>query len=280
MPWRRGEKKQPAEKQPEEKQWPKGKRKPSAAEEVEQVELKPVPHEKPEEKPKDQVELKPVEKEEAVQPEQPEQVAPVPWRRGQKKEIVEEQPEEKQLPKGKRKPQTTEEVEKVELKPIPRKKPEEPKPKEEQELKPVKKDEVPVEQPTEVKEATLPKVRGIKAQIKAPKFVKKLKPEMCKPNQPTVLTATVEGTPFPEVKWFFNDAELRATENYEMNVLEKVVTLKIAKVTPELVGTYSCQVKNEAGVAVSRANIALGKHILLYKYFTLTFSTNNYAIIP
>lgn len=168
------------------------------------------------------------------------------------------------MPKGKRKPQTVEEVEKVELKPIPRKKLDEMKPKEQPELKPVKKDEIPAELPTEVKETTLPKVREGKAQIKAPKFVKKLKPEMCKPNEPTILTATVEGTPFPEVKWFFNDAELHTTENYEMNVVEKAVTLKIAKVTSELVGTYSCQVKNEAGVAISRANIALGKHIYFF----------------
>lgn len=181
------------------------------------------------------------------------------------------------MPKGKRKPQTVEEVEKVELKPIPRKKPEEMKPKEQPELKPVKKDEIPAETPTEIKETTLPKVREGKAQIKAPKFVKKLKPEMCKPNEPTILTATVEGTPFPEVKWFFNDAELHATENYEMNVVEKAVTLKIAKVTSELVGTYSCQVKNEAGVAISRANIALGKHICFSIF--ISRSIRDYAII-
>lgn len=168
------------------------------------------------------------------------------------------------MPKGKRKPQTAEEVEKVELKPIPRKKPEEKTQTEQAELKPVEKDEIPVESPAEVKETTLPKVRKPKAPIKAPKFVKKLKPEMCKPHEPTILTATIEGTPFPEVKWFFNDAELRATEIYEMNVVERAVTLKIAKVTPELVGTYSCQIKNEAGVAISRANIALGKHIFLF----------------
>lgn len=246
--WRRGEKKKPVEEQPEEKQWPKGKQKPKTVEEAEKVELKPIPHEKPEEK--SQEELK-----------QPEVAEQAPWRRGQKKKPTEEQVEEKQLPTGKRKPQTTEEVEKVELKPTPRKKPDEIKPKEKPELKPVKKDDVIVESPTEINETDLPQVRGSKAQIKAPKFVKKLQPAMCKPNEPTVLRATVEGTPFPEVTWFFNDAELQATENFEMNVVEKAVTLKIDKVTPELIGTYTCQVKNEAGVAISRTNIALGKFI-------------------
>ncbi|XP_031619546.1 titin-like isoform X3 [Contarinia nasturtii] len=244
-PWRRGEKKKSIEKQPDEKQWPKGKRKPKTTEETETVELKPVQHEKPEEKQPEQHELKPIDKEVVDQ---------VP-----RQKVVEKKPieEAKQWPKGKQIPKPVEEVEKVELQPIPRKKLEEAKTKEEPELKPVKKDEVIVEAPTEPKETTLPKVHGGKAQIKAPKFVRKLKPELCKPNEPTLLIATVEGTPFPEVKWFFNDAEVYATENYEMNVVEKVVTLKIAKVTPDTIGTYSCQVKNEAGVAISRANIAL-----------------------
>lgn len=245
MPWRRGEKKQPAEKQPEEKQWPKGKQKPKPTDEAEKVELKPISHEQPEEMPKE--------------PAEPQQVEQVPWRRGQKKPSVEEQPDEQQWPKGKRKPQQKEEVEKVELKPIPRKKPSDSVPKEQPELKPIRKDEILVDAPIETKESTLPKLTPSKAQIKAPKFVKKLQPEICKPNEPTELRATVEGVPFPEVKWFFNDAELHATENFEMNVIEKAVTLKIFKVTPELIGTYSCQVKNEAGIAISRANIALGK---------------------
>lgn len=224
--------------------------------------MKPISHEKPEQKPQEKSELKAIKQDEIVI-EQPEVADQVPWRRGQKKP-VEEQAEEKQWPAGKRKPQTKEEVEKVELKPTPRKKPEELKPEEKLELKPVKKEDAKVESPIEIKEMTLPKVRGSKAQITAPKFIKKLQPVMCKPSEPTLLHATVEGTPFPEVKWFFNDAELHATENFEMNVVEKAVTLKIAKVTPELVGTYSCQVKNEAGVAVSRTNIALGKFPFIF----------------
>lgn len=155
----------------------------------------------------------------------------------------------------------------MELKPIPRKKPEEKvKPKDEPTLKPIKKEEIAVESPTEAKEITLPKVRGTKAQIKAPKFTKKLQPAMCKPNEPTVLKATVEGMPFPEVKWYFNDAEIQATENYEMNVAESTVTLEIVEMKPELVGTYSCQIKNEAGVATSRTNIALGKHFISHLF--------------
>lgn len=296
--WRRGPKKQqPVDEKLDEKQWPAGKQKPQPKEEVEKVQMKPTPRKKPDEqKPSEQPELKPTEAEQTIeeqplqeqpvawkrgpkkpkpaeekstpeeqQPIQPDEIAeeqplqekPVAWRRGPKKSTADEKPEEKKLPMGKQKPQPKEEVEKVELKPIPRKKPEEKKPKEQPELKPIQKEEMTAEQPNEAEEMVLPKVG--KAQIKAPKFIKKLKPEICKPNEPTELRATVDGTPFPEVKWYFNDSELHATQNYEMNIIGKVVTLKIANVTSEVVGTYTCQVKNEAGVAISRTNIALGK---------------------
>lgn len=208
------------------------------------------------EKPKQELEPKPIQAEEIIE-EQPLQEEPVAWRRGPKKQPTEKQEDEKQWPKGKQMPTPKEEVEKVELKPVPRKKPEEAKTTEQPELKQVQKEEIPEEQPIESTELALPKVS--KAQIKAPKFLKKLQPKICKPEEPTELRATIEGVPFPEVKWYLNDTELHATQNFEMNIEEKVVTLKIAKMTPELIGTYTCQVKNKAGVAISRTNIALGK---------------------
>lgn len=213
------------------------------------------PKKQPVEEPKEMPEPKPIQSEEIIE-EQPLQEQPVSWRRGPKKKTSEKEEEETQLPKSKQKPKAEEKVEKVELKPIPRKKPEEAKA---TELKQVKEEEssVQAEQPVELMEVALPKVS--KAQIKAPRFLKKLQPKMCKPEEPTELRATIEGIPFPEVKWYLNDTELHATKNFEMNIEEKVVTLKITKVTPELIGTYTCQVKNKAGVAISRTNIALGE---------------------
>lgn len=258
--WRRGPKKKPAE---ETKEIP----------EVKQVQTENIVEEQPlqeepvawrrgqkkqpiEEKPKEEPEPEPIQAEEIIE-EQPLQEEPVAWRRGPKKQPSEKEEDEKQWPKGKQKPKPKEEIEKVELKPIPRKKPEEAKAKDQPDLKQAKKEEIPEEQPIESMEITLPKVS--KAQIKAPKFLKKLQPKICKPEEPTELRATIDGVPFPEVKWYLNDIELHATQNIEMNIEEKVVTLKIAKVTPELIGTYTCQVKNEAGVAISRTNITQGK---------------------
>lgn len=256
--WRRGPKKKAVE---ESKEIPQQVQPENIVEEQplqeEPVAWRRGPKKQPvEEKPKQEVEPEPIQAEEITE-EQPLIEEPVAWRRGPKKQPTEKAEDEKQLPKGKQKPQPKEEVEKVELKPIPRKKPEEAKVTEQPELKQVLKEEIPEEQPVETKEISLPKVS--KAQIKAPKFLKKLQPKVCKPEEPTELRATIDGLPFPEVKWYLNDTELHASQNFEMNIEEKVVTLKIAKMTPELIGTYTCQVKNEAGVAISRTNIALGK---------------------
>lgn len=255
--------------------WRRGPKKKAVEETQEQIQSEEIIEEQPlqeepvawrrgpkkqpiEEKPKQEVEPEPTEAEEIIE-EQPLVEEPVAWRRGPKKQPAEEEEDEKQSPKGKQKPkpQPKEEVEKVQLKPIPRKKPQEAEVVEQPELEQVKTEEIPEEQPIETKEVALPKVS--KAQIKAPKFLKKLQPKVCKPEEPTELRATIEGVPFPEVKWYLNDTELHATQNFEMFIEGKVVTLKIAKVTPELIGTYTCQVKNEAGVAISRTNIALGK---------------------
>uniref|UniRef100_T1GLC7 Ig-like domain-containing protein n=1 Tax=Megaselia scalaris TaxID=36166 RepID=T1GLC7_MEGSC len=96
-----------------------------------------------------------------------------------------------------------------------------------------------------------------KKEIKPPKFVKKLKPKKVTPKTTTVLECKVEGVPTPEIKWFFNDVELFATEQYEITVSETVTKLYIKNVTPKEVGLYTCEARNEAGVATTRANIVL-----------------------
>lgn len=100
-----------------------------------------------------------------------------------------------------------------------------------------------------------------KPAIKAPRFIKKLQPAICQPDAPTILQCKIDGAPYPEIKWYFNDIELFASEKFVFNVTEKVATLEIAKVTAMDVGIYTCQAKNEAGVATSRTNIVLGKCI-------------------
>lgn len=106
--------------------------------------------------------------------------------------------------------------------------------------------------------------------MKAPRFLKKLQPAVCQPDQPTVLQCKIDGNPYPDVKWFFNDIELFASEKYIFNVTEKVATLEIVRVTPLDVGVYTCQARNQAGVATSRSNIVLGK-FMFWLFFSAFF---------
>lgn len=212
----------------------------------------------------------------------PQEKEKVPWRCGDKKKPNEKLPEEKQWPTGKRKPKQSEDIDNVELKPIPRKKPLR---KESEEtpdkITPTKLpsvdrvesiDELALAEGTSEltsiedipediveSEEEISKRKVPKSVVKPPKFTKKLQPEVCKPDELCILQASIDGMPLPEVKWMFNDNELHATEHYEMNLVEKIATLKIARVTTKDVGIYTCEIRNEAGVATSRANIVIGK---------------------
>ncbi|KAH8262556.1 hypothetical protein KR026_012282, partial [Drosophila bipectinata] len=111
-------------------------------------------------------------------------------------------------------------------------------------------------------------VRKKKKEIKPPRITEKLRPRQCVPDEPTVLECKVEGVPFPEINWYFNDILLFASEKYEITVVEQVAKLKIAKVTPSDVGVYTCEARNEAGVATSRTNIILEKEQGVAPQFT------------
>lgn len=251
VPWKRGQKAKPVEEQIVEKQWPKGKQKPLQPEEVEKVELKPVPRGKPKDEAAPEVPEVPKETkvEEKIPTEQPEEI-PVPWKRGDnKKKQVEKQPDV-QPPLILDEALQTEEVIATE------------------EISSLVVGEDISETAVEIDDSVLPKAKKTKPVIKPPRFLRKLQPEICQPNQPCELKATVDGSPFPVVTWFFNDVELHASEIHEINVVEKVVSLKIAKVIPSCVGVYTCEVRNQAGVAISRANIALGK---FFAHFEFTY---------
>lgn len=357
-PWIRGKKQKPVEEQLEEKQWPTGKRRPQEPETVEKVELKPIPRKKsePEVKPVEVLskptnataavvedvdipaeEERPQGVEEAPAPEVITQEEPTPWRRGKKEKPVDKVPEEKQWPIGKRKVPEPETVEQVQLKPIPRKKPEEKPAPEQVELKPISTPEQPelqeietaeaevaapateakkkrpkakkaksveeqlpdeiVEQPKATK-AKAPKkqvdfkvdVENIEAEdisdeeqpapepfqgvIKPPRFVKKLQPQQCQANGPTILECQIDGAPFPEVKWYFKNKELKASENYVMTVWENVAKLEIKKVTATEIGKYACEARNIGGIAVTRTNIALGK----FTVFIILFMRRRFCL--
>ena len=91
--------------------------------------------------------------------------------------------------------------------------------------------------------------------IKPPKFIQKLQPVISEPDVPVVLKGEVDGSPFPDIKWFFNETEVENSERYEMIEELSNVTLTIKSVSDSDVGIYTCQATNPGGVATSRTNL-------------------------
>lgn len=98
-------------------------------------------------------------------------------------------------------------------------------------------------------------VKTTMANIRPPKFVQKLQPVISEPQKPVVLKGEVDGSPFPDIKWFFNENELTNSERYEMTAEKSNVTLMIKSVENTDVGIYTCQAINPGGVATSRTNV-------------------------
>lgn len=98
--------------------------------------------------------------------------------------------------------------------------------------------------------------------IKPPRFTKKLQPKKCVQHQPAVLECQIEGEPFPDIKWYFKNEELREDENIVSVIDKGVVALKIKQISEDQVGQYACEARNIGGLAVTRTNITLGKLII------------------
>lgn len=98
-------------------------------------------------------------------------------------------------------------------------------------------------------------VKTTVANIRPPKFIQKLQPVISEPQQPVLLKGEVDGSPFPDIKWFFNESELSNSERYEMVAEKNNVSLKIKSVKEADIGIYTCQAINPGGVATSRTNV-------------------------
>ncbi|KAJ8977042.1 hypothetical protein NQ317_000714 [Molorchus minor] len=96
----------------------------------------------------------------------------------------------------------------------------------------------------------------------APKFIQRVEPVVAEGGKSARLICKVEGTPFPEITWYKNEAVFHATERVFMNITENTVTLEFSKVEPQDVAIYSCKATNTAGVATSTANLKKRKSAL------------------
>ena len=73
------------------------------------------------------------------------------------------------------------------------------------------------------------------------------------------LTAKVTGKPEPEVKWYRDDKEIKATFKIVMKKTEEVCTLTISSVTLQMTGVYKCVATNKAGEATHTAKITVSE---------------------
>ena len=73
------------------------------------------------------------------------------------------------------------------------------------------------------------------------------------------LTAKVTGKPEPEVKWYRDDKEIKATFKIVMKKTEEVCTLTISGVTLQMSGVYKCVATNKAGEATHSAKITVSE---------------------
>lgn len=82
-------------------------------------------------------------------------------------------------------------------------------------------------------------VKTTVANIRPPKFIQKLQPVVSEPQHAVVLKGEVDGNPFPDIKWFFNENELFNSERYEMIAEKTNVALKIKSVEESDIGIYT-----------------------------------------
>ena len=91
----------------------------------------------------------------------------------------------------------------------------------------------------------------------APLFTMPLENQKVTEGQPMQLDARVSGIPEPEVAWVKDDRPLRTGERIHAEKMGDLHSLKISEVDIEDEGTYTCQATNEAGTAMTTADLSV-----------------------
>lgn len=142
-------------------------------------------------------------------------------------------------------------------------------------------EDVDVQEKTVVQKSIVHKTIGKRAKTKtiAPKFIQRVEPVVAERDKPALLTCTVEGTPFPEITWYKNEAVFHANERVSINMVENTVTLEFSKVEPQDVAVYSCKATNSAGVATSTANLVILGSYVLAVFFSFVWKLASISVL-
>lgn len=93
--------------------------------------------------------------------------------------------------------------------------------------------------------------------VKAPRFIKPLKPEIVTPGEVVILETIVEAFPTATFQWFMQSRPILSSEEVRINSAENKSVLILQSVSKEQIGLYTCRAENVGGSATCTANIAI-----------------------
>ncbi|RZC41074.1 I-set and/or Spectrin domain containing protein, partial [Asbolus verrucosus] len=94
-----------------------------------------------------------------------------------------------------------------------------------------------------------------------PKFVTPVMGKIVDQNVDVVLEGILDGQPTPEVTWTKNNDELKETSNLKISFERNKASITIKDATIEDAGRYTCTALNEAGKAISTADLVVRKTV-------------------
>lgn len=120
-------------------------------------------------------------------------------------------------------------------------------------------------------------VEVIKPQIKLrpPKFVTPVIGKIVDQHVDVILEGILDGQPTPKVTWLKNGQEISNSDKVKITWSLNKATIELKDVTTSDAGRYTCSAENEAGTAVSTADLVVRSNFILNNMFKSIFKLLN-----